>query len=456
MEPTLGSTPAMPSPESLGGLPIAQCAPTTPVPMMSRKSSFSSSSDDSESSRSDSPKQKLTLETLVTNIDLLVQALDEVNSLRVSSQQKRRALLQSRDNVARKDEALASVMRKLRAERTTFEDNNIATLSDNSLQARDELGPLEDDFGAIEYQLVPKEHVLKEKGKEIKRQWQALRVEWDGSSVSKHENNDSHTSHFSPTEAGISTSFPERGKKPLHLSKESLLQLSRPQDEYRTTLRAHGTTQSEPLVRQYAPDLFFDSPWTAIGKPWIPISYVDDEPAPKLVTEEDLSDLGMAKTDTSDKGNELLLDNEPTTRCPFLRELSPNDHIPYGRRVSQWLLCSLRKSRLEVLRLRLIMDLETKEWNWVDILRFWDSDAAARAKTPSDSEDMYYTNVREDVRPPQISLYQSVSAVHPIVNFSPKKFLPAIGSQFSRSRSASHQAKTPKMAFAKARYPRST
>jgi hypothetical protein len=400
----VGATSAMFVPGSLHCPQPNHDVSGAPIQSLSREPSFSDSDNGSDYSTSDSPIEKPTMETLMTDIDSFVRALDEVTLLRVTSQQKRRALIRARDKVARKDEAVASVLRKLRAEKTMFDGYGVPALSDDSLQARDELGPLEDDFDSIEYRLVPKEDGLKERGEEIKRQWETLKVELDRSSSFRVAPGDSRNPDHSTAEKS-NILAPDGGSESQPLTEESLLH----RNCYIRTPRARGTTRSEPLVQQYAPDLSFDSPWTAIGKPWQHINYVNDDPSPKLVKDEDLSDVGKAKTDNSDKGNDLLLGNSTTIRCSFLRELALENFAHYGRRVSFWLLCRLRKSRLEVLRLRLTLDLKTKEWEWADILRFWNLDDAALARTPPDSEDIYYTNARPETLTKQILEWHSTT-----------------------------------------------
>ncbi|QDS69643.1 hypothetical protein FKW77_009144 [Venturia effusa] len=310
-DPPMATVPIM---HPQGGLQESHSEPDnheTPIQSPNHQQSFSVSDDASLESSSFQPDVEITnMTTLVNDIGQFVQALDEVTALRVASQQKRKALSRARQNVAKADEALATIVRKSRAEPTVLDGYDIFTLSDDSLQARDELGPLEDDFDTIEYQLVPKEDELKEKGEDIKRHWKLLNVEMDSSSKVAS----THSLYSQDDRAAIcpktqTSDLPAPGGD-MRLNQESLLRLSRFPEGKGYTQKAYVTTKSEPLIQQYAPDLSFESPWTARGSRWSPISYEDDYLRPKSVKDEDIPDVEKPSTDDGDKGKELLLGNE--------------------------------------------------------------------------------------------------------------------------------------------------
>jgi hypothetical protein len=269
-DPTFGIIPATSSPNSFPVPLSGRHMLGAPVQLLSRKPSLSNFGKDSDSSRSDSPVRKVTMESFVTNIDFFVHALNEVTSLRVASQQKRKALIRSRENVSRKDAAIAKMIRDQRAKGSTLDQDEFLSLSDASLQARDELGALEDDFEKIEYQIVPKEDDLNEIGEELEYQLANLKLDLDRSSkppsIGPLGSQPGQDAFFNPdpnsaTEKGAESS-PNRGRAAHRLSNEYLLQLPGFQDDTGRAFRIQGTTQFEPLVRQYAPDLFFGNSWT--------------------------------------------------------------------------------------------------------------------------------------------------------------------------------------------------
>jgi hypothetical protein len=382
-----------------------------PIQLLSRRLSSANSSVASppDPSRPDTPQNKVVLENLVTDIGLYIKTLHEVTSLRVASQQKRRALNRSRQNVSKKDEAFAAIIRQSRADGKILDQESFLSHSDASLRARDELGPLEDDFATIEFRLVPKEDDLAERGEEIKRQIENL-------ARSIHEKEglnrllESLPTRHSHTYIGSLAHEPNPtaeegtadGKEDLPLSRSDRTGRRLPQESMHRGLsssdgifqpfRTHmNTTKSEPLIQQFAPDLSPGTSWTQKTT----IRYLDDDPLPKLVNEDDLSDVETINTDIPEEGDGLLLGNSAIARCPFLKELALGP-TPHGRRVSFWLLCRLQRSRLEILRLRETIDGQIKEdWKWSDILDFWDSDDAAMSKTPSESIDKSNTNVPE-------------------------------------------------------------
>lgn len=355
------------------------------------------------------------MENFVTNVDSFVHVLDEVTTLRVKSQQKRKALVRSRDHVSRKDAAIANKIRHQLAIGLTLNQEEFLALSTASLEARDELGPLEDDFEKIEYQLVPKEDDLKERGEELKRQWAILKLNLgrpveSPSSVrpSSSRHSQSNSKDDTPVEAMERTiaSIPTtRGRSAHRLSRESLLQL--PDSQAGFDFRSHGTTQSEPLVSQYAPDLYF-------GNSWSPTSHLVNSPSPKSVNEEDLPDVKIVKTDIPDEGNAVLLGNRGPSFCPFLDELATLEYTPFGRRVSFWLLCRLQSSRLEVLRLKDVIDMKAKgRWKWSDILRNWATDDAATSTTPIQSVNICHTALADKSWRHPMSLEHSMSEPRP-------------------------------------------
>jgi hypothetical protein len=387
------------------------------APLHFDPSSHSRSDSDSESSPSGSDMEEAALDRLVMDIDLFIQALDKATSLRISAQQRHKALIRSRENVFKTNEALADILRKSRVEGAILDQDSVISLSDASLQARDELGPLEDDFEKIEFQLVPRDDDLTERGGELKRRIEQLarsvhktaeldrhsKPPSDHSSATRHAETVplalSHNSEAEPEMAGpygeqhlanLGGSTPQ-GKR---LSKHSLHQLSESTGVFKPFRVYMSSTQSEPLIEQYAPDLFPGRSW----KSWTQFSdELDDEPSPQLVDENDLSGVETTKTDIPVEGNILLLGNNAIARCPFLQELATEEYTPHSRRVSFWLLCRLRRSRLEVLRLRDIIDGKAKrEWTWSDILRFWGVDDAAMSTTPPESLNVYNTNFPEN------------------------------------------------------------
>lgn len=376
----------------------------TPIPLPSRKSSMSRSNNDNcnfstISFQPDLSNRKAKLSGLATDIGLFLQTLDDVTSIRVASQQKRKALIRFRENVALRDEALASAIRKSRAEGVVLDQDNFLALSDASIQARNELGPLEDSFEITEFQLVPREDDLTEQGEELKQQLEDL-----VSSV--HEKLVIGRPSRQPSIRSVDQQHPGL----VHPDQSAQLGVRKAQEpsdpDHRpphpkfmpfVTTKSHqtniGSTQSEPLLRQYAPDLFPDKSWESWTQP---IEYLNDDPLPRLVIEDDLLRFDAKEIDIPIEDNRVLLGNRTTVRCPFFKNDAAVEYLPHAQRISLWLLCTLRRSRLEVLRLREVIDQETKEWTWADILEFWNTDDAATSRTPPESLNVYNTVVAEN------------------------------------------------------------
>lgn len=372
----------------------------------SRSQSRSSHASTSSSSQPDPLEEKVTLDTLVKNLNLFVQALDNVVSLRISAQQKREALKRSRAEVSHKDETIANAIRKSHVQGALLDQHEFLQLTNDSLRARDELGVFEVDFDTVDYRLVPKEDDLLDKGEDIKRQLQELKsaisqkMDTNSPSVRSSDSRQTKNKDVIPNSALAAEQKPAQNvgnghqqvagqsSKLQHWTRDKLTKQSKSQMR---------PTQSEPVALDFAPDL-------TPGKSWSDIDYCSEGTPPKSVKEEDLPGIANMKADFSQEGIGLFLGNRDTDRSSLLENLSSNPQ-QYGRRVSSWLLCRLRTSRLEVLRLRGIIDDELEklrlrgvlkkgtedQWKWTDILDLWSHDDAALSNTPQGSVNPYNT-----------------------------------------------------------------
>ncbi|TID23474.1 hypothetical protein E2P81_ATG03045 [Venturia nashicola] len=287
--------------------------------------------------QSDLSHRKVTLSGLATDIGLFLQTLDDVTSIRVASQQKRKALIRSRENVALKDEVLASAMRKSRAEGVVLDQDSFLTLSDASIQARNELGPLEDSFETTEFKLVPREDDLTEQGEELKQQLEELlssihkKLGINGPSsqpvVNSVEQQQSELA-ISGQSAQLGIRKSEQPSTPDHRPRHPDFKFSDTTKPHQANIRS---TQPEPLLRQYAPDLFPGKSWESWTQP---SEYLDDNVLPQSVTEENLLVVEATGTDRSIEDNSVLIGNRAPLRCPFFQEDAAVNHIPHARRIS--------------------------------------------------------------------------------------------------------------------------
>jgi hypothetical protein len=345
------------------------------------------------------PTRDAAIGNLVADINNFIKSLGKVISLQVSTQQKREALNQSRQNVSKADEALAKAIRNSRDERTVLDREFLLSLFDACQEARDQLGPLEDDFQSADFQLVPREVALVDRGEEIKEKYEALPIPIADQSISPGDSSVktfriSHKTRSTPlarqqsldgpaAETTQHTPTPQRddARKPASRLLFEFGRLTSETDGGETSKARRGDSSFEPLIHAIAPDLISELPWSQFTQ-YARIQ--DNEELSPYVMKEDLPNLETITTDIIEEDDDVSLGNTVALRCPFLKERYAAGSA-HGR-VNLWLLYGLQTSRLEMRKFHELAPVEAKGGlKWSNIRKFWDMDEAAVATSPPGS-----------------------------------------------------------------------
>ncbi|KIW04522.1 uncharacterized protein PV09_04277 [Verruconis gallopava] len=115
-------------------------------------------------------------EQLYSEIGSLVRQQDRVLMLQVEAQIKREALKHLRSSVADEYSKISGHLRESRIQDRLPDSVLLALYQDKLESARNELGPAEEEFSALEFRLVKEEGILKRKGEKIRTLWQSFPV----------------------------------------------------------------------------------------------------------------------------------------------------------------------------------------------------------------------------------------------------------------------------------------
>jgi len=355
------------------------------VPTISSKSSHGS-----DRANNAKPKQLLIgkdLDKIVKDINSFVKVAEEVLSIRVSAQQKRQDLARYRRNVSETDEALMKVIRRHHAGGTAPDPGSLFSLYDACQEARNELGPLEDEYEKKEFLLIPKEDDLNEIGEKIERRYKRL--------ARSYPNSASSTASSELRSSSPSTSYNEKTTPTALMANEALEgqmeQLPQqplapfPFSGQKTTCASTQPVDldldTESLTHQFVPSFKLkQSSDLACSRP-------DGHQAASFVEDRSLANIEDTKIDTIGQGYGLLLGSEIDTHSSLPDH--PNSIQSSHDQVNHWLLQRLRGSRLEILKLREAVEVEINgvgSWTGADVLAQWSLDEAATSRTPAGSK----------------------------------------------------------------------
>jgi hypothetical protein len=352
----------------------------------------STDSSSSVSRRTTHQADRLTQNHLVSLITSLCHIQKEATALRVSLQQKKRALNRLRTTVANKDEALMAVVRESTISGRHIEFQDLLPVYEACQEARDAVGLVEDEYEKMDLNLDQLEFRLSRKGEMISK----LQRQLDYEAATESSESDDGRSHIS-FETSSSVDQPETATgSTLRLdTNDSALEtvldhnsMSKPPRIYnghdfgarppiqflstsRRRLRSYsGSSDQKGLLEDSAPDLSSLSPWNLALSPGL------NSEAKELDTIVDSNDIFDEQSESL--SGVLLLDRTAEESWSILRDYLTRFNNKHHR-INLWLLHKLRTSPAEIIRLHNAVVKEsasTTDWETC-ALDLWEDDCSS-------------------------------------------------------------------------------
>jgi hypothetical protein len=313
------------------------------------------------------------LDTFAGELRDLSRRQEDVTLLRVNAQEKRHSLQRLRATVSECDSRLVDSLRRIRGTNGIVDMEAVSDLFTACQEARDTLGPAENDYDRLEAQLGHAEFVLSGKMKALQQSLQSQKLH---DTVHHHsEPRSVASSSFSfetePSGAeGQRISISARSSAP-EFSPESPKEFTVAWNAMRTTnlleeeLNLIGKPSDNPVLDIAAPDLGPNSSWSAFSE-----------------DQDDSSSSGQSEPFLTDKVQspsvtELLLSNDDANSQSTLSDYLTG-FVSTSDRINGWLLHKLRTSPWEIMLLRDHVHARSKNnENWAKkVVQFWGQDVS--------------------------------------------------------------------------------
>jgi hypothetical protein len=322
---------------------------------------------------------------MIAVINSLCRIQDEATALRVSFQQKRKALSRLRTKVASRDEKIMATIRKSIISGQDIQVEELSALYEASQQARDDLGSAEDDCEKMELELDQLEFELCLKGDKIRELHKQL--DYDVTTEpSASEAGTSHISYETPSSVDRTELVPAY---PLNTEVHVMNRITNPNSTQIRSKSDHSSdadarhpiqhlSPSKPELyspigiqdhqlplKDSAPDPSVDQPWSLA----LPTSTVD---IPQHVSDEEPDVLSKEIIDET--SGILFLDGTEGSSAVLSDYLTRFDNK--HSRINLWLLHKLRTSPAEIIRLQqAVVEQSSSLEDWqTHSLNVWEHD----------------------------------------------------------------------------------